>query len=137
MYHVQNEEGYHPYRLAFQLDPNQTGNRYKCKFIGAFCLESFALPDLSTMRYKKVSNTFRLCEIGESTYGADDRKFFLTRSSKLSLPIEKLGFSANSYRLLTKSGVRCLGELLEIGMGSDCELVREIREKLRESMYCS
>lgn len=137
LYHVQNEEGYHPYRLAFQLDPNQTGNRYKCKFIGAFCLESFALPDLSTMRYKKVSNTFRLCEIGESTYGADDRKFFLTRSSKLSLPIEKLGFSANSYRLLTKSGIRCLGELLEIGMGSDCELVREIREKLRESMYCS
>ena len=55
----------------------------------------------------------------------------------MSLPIEKLGFSANSYRLLTKSGISCLGELLEIGMGSDCELVREIREKLRESMYCS
>lgn len=92
---------------------------------------------MSTMCYKKVSNTFRLCKIGETIYGADDRKFFLERSSKLSLPIEKLGFAANSYRLLTKSGISCLGELLELGMGIDCELLREIREKLRDNMYYS
>lgn len=49
-------EKYHKV-LAFQLDPDGTGNKYKCKFVGYFDQERYDHQNLIRV-YKRISETY-------------------------------------------------------------------------------
>jgi hypothetical protein len=45
--------------VAFQLDPQNTGKRYKCKFVGVFELENYDSENV-IRTYRRVSDTYVL-----------------------------------------------------------------------------
>jgi len=127
-----SEEGYRPFRLAFQLDPGGSGNRYMCRFAGAFAFDSFVKEDLTAVRYIKISDTFKIGSKGECGSHLGSADDFRKKVSRYCKPITELGFSDNVSRILKSGGITCAGELLElagIGLG---EVAQEIRRKLWE-----
>ena len=126
------KNGYNPFRLAFQLDPYETGNRYCCKFVGAFRLEAFKGNEVPDIEYKKVLDSFTIGGKGE--YGSkyiNDRNDFFIDDMRYKAKIEKLNFSNNVYTMLKRANVNIVGELLEIGLGFN-EASIEIRDKIEE-----
>ncbi len=123
------EEGYHPYRLAFQLDPYGNGNAHSCRFVGVFRFKSFIRKDSSAMTYEKVADTFRLGSQGESGGYLDSKNDLFPQAGKYCTPIEDLGFSDATYKILRKY-INRAGELLELGIGVEGPLADEIFEKV-------
>lgn len=126
------KEGFLPFRLAFQLDPYCTGDRYCCKFVGAFCFSAFLREDLTAIEYKKASDVFKLGEKGESNKRLDGRELFIPHMPKYDYPIKNMGFSGDVYLLLKEAKYTCAGELLEIGFESGERLIKIIQDKLYE-----
>ena len=123
------EDGYNPYKLAFQIDHNETGNRHCCKFVGVFRFKSFIKNDSSAETYEKVLDEFRL--LGKGEYGGDCncRDDFIPKEGKYLTPLIEMGFSQKTYNLL-KYSIKNAGELLELGIGIDGAISDEIQEKL-------
>lgn len=126
----QNKDGYHPYRLCFQIDPYENGGRYCCKFVGAFALTSFLSKDLTKMKYVKVADSFTIGSKGESGGYLDDKTDFIPKIAGYHTPIEELGFSRLVLRILKNGHISYAGELLELGIEVDGELANEIRQKI-------
>lgn len=125
------DEGYYPYRLAFQLDPYGENNNHCCRFVGAFRFKSFIRKDASAVTYEKMANTFKLGskgEVGEHLDGKDD---LLPKSGKYWIPLEELGFSTTTYQIL-RGHIKYAGELLELGIGVEGPLADEIQMRIFE-----
>jgi len=125
-----NEDGYYPFRLCFQIDPYNTGNRYCCKFVGAFRLTSFLKEDLTAIKYTKVIDSFTLGSKGEKGFYLNSKDDFLKKNSSYFIPLEKLGFSDRVYQLLKRGNISYAGELLELGFCINGEIADEIRHKI-------
>ena len=123
------EDGYNPYKLAFQIDYNETGNRHCCKFVGAFRFKSFIKNDSSAETYEKVLDEFKLLGKGEYGGGCNCRDDFIPKEGKYLTPLIEMGFSPKTYNLL-KNSMKNAGELLELGIGIDGAISDEIQEKL-------
>lgn len=123
-------EGFHPFRLAFQLDPFLTGNRHCCKFIGAFCLSEFLRDDLTAIEYRRVAADFRLGSVGGSAKNIDGKELFTKSMPKYYVPIEEMDFPSSIYGLLKRVGITYAGELLELGFDNGKELMQTIQRQL-------
>lgn len=127
----QNEEGYHPYRLCFQLDPNATGKKYWCKFLGAYRFSRFLEDDLNAFEYVKVLDEFKIGSNGDGyNPNLNSKTDFLVNAEQYRTPVETLGFSSDTYRILQIGGIKNAGELLELGIGISGKIADEIRQKI-------
>ena len=126
------EEGYNPYRLAFQLDPYGQGANSCCRFIGAFRLQSFIRKDGTARSYEKVLKNFKLGHKGEFSEKLNHKEDLFPVSGIYLTPIDEMGFSQNTYSLLANAGLHCAGELLELGVGCEGPLAEEIQKKVCE-----
>lgn len=124
------EEGFHPFRLAFQLAPFSKDNRYCCKFIGAFCLSKFLRDDQTAIEYKRVAKEFRLGAKGGLETNIDGKELFIKNMEKYYVPLEEMDFPSQIYSLLKRSGISYAGELLELEFGSGKELIQTIQNHL-------
>lgn len=128
-----NEEGYLPYRLCFQIDPYNKGDKYCCKFVGLFRLTNFLKDDLTIMEYSKVSDDFCLKNISEYEYDEKFRKTLVDGYDKYKIPISKLGFSDTNYTILRNGNIKYTHELLEVGLDTlNKDFLNELRQKLYE-----
>ncbi len=128
-----NEEGYLPYRLCFQIDPFETGNKFCCRFVGLFTLTGFYKKDLTSMEYTKFADEFCLKYINEYEYDEKIKKPLVNSNDKYKTPVSKMGFSEYALNILKSGNVNHAHELLEIGLNSDNEsLINEIKQKLYE-----
>jgi hypothetical protein len=125
------KEGYHPYRLAFQLDPYGEKDNHRCRFVGAFRFDSFIRKDSSAVTYIKIGDQFYLAGKGERGAILGSKADFIPLQGKYITPIEEMGFSNESYGLL-KPFFSNAGDLLEVCMESECPLVLEIQNRLFE-----
>ena len=129
------EEGFHPFRLAFQLDPFATDNRYCCKFIGAFCLSKFLREDQTAIEYKRVAKEFRLGSKGGLETNLDGKDLFIKNMEKYYVPLEEMDFPSPIYSLLKRCGISYAGELLELEFDSGKELIQTIQKQLMKIFY--
>lgn len=130
LYETRAEVGYRPYRLAFQLDPYETKDRYCCKFVGAFRLKKFNNSDLTTVEYEKVFDDVVINSYGDGYNELHvTKEDFIKESSKYNTKIEEVGFSEKSLTKLKGWGVKTVGELLEIPDGN-CSISAEIKQRL-------
>lgn len=125
------EEGYHPYRLAFQRDPYGEDNPYCCKFVGVFRFLEFIRKDATAMTYEKVMDEFRLGSKGE--YGAylNSKDDLIPTKGLYTTPLSGMGFSDSTYKILSKA-IKNAGELLELGIGLEGPLADEIQNRVYE-----
>ena len=123
------DKGYNPFRLAFRLDPNETGNRHCCKFVGAFKLDSFIGSDVPDIEYKKVLDEFTISEKYEYSSSVTEKSSFFKNDKRYNAGIEVLNFSDSVYTMLKKANVNHVGELLDIGLGFNQASI-EIRDKI-------
>ena len=124
------QEGFKPFRLAFQLDPFQNGDQYCCKFIGAFCLNNFLREDHTAIEFIRIAKEFNLGSKGETGQFLGNRDLFIEHIPKYFTPIEKIDFPFDVYQLLKKNGFHYVGELLELGFEDGNELIQIIQNKL-------
>lgn len=124
------EEGFLPFRLAFQIDPFYSGDTRRCKFIGAFSFSKFLRPDLTAIEYSRASELFRLGSFGGGVHNADGKELFIKNIPDYFYPIEKMGFTQKHYGILKKVGISYAGELLELGFESGDNLIVDIQQKL-------
>lgn len=124
------QEGFKPFRLAFQLDPFRNGNRHCCKFIGAFCLNNFLRKDQTAIEYKRIAKEFNLGSKGETGQFLGNRDLFIKHIPNYYTPIEKMDFPFGLYQFLKKNGFHYAGELLELGFEDRSELIQPIQNKL-------
>lgn len=131
------KEGFLPFRLAFQLDPYQNGNKHCCKFVGVFRFDGFYDKHLLIKRYVRVSESFTLGLIGEDVSSINNKSIFLKDFGKYYTPIEPFNLSVDLSNMLKKYGIKYMGELLELGL-SDAKpsYLKEIREKLYDVFKC-
>ena len=125
------ENGYRPFRLAFQLDPYDSGNRYCCKFVGAFKLNAFIGQEVPDIEYKKVLDKFTIGSVGEYSSRITEKERFFENDERYKTKIDALNFSDGVYKMLMQAKVYTVGELLEIGLGFNQSSV-EIRNKIEE-----
>lgn len=127
----QNEEGYHPYRLCFQLDPNGNKKNNWGKFVGAFRFSKFLEDDLTAFEYVKVLDEFKIASKGDGYNPLLNTKDdFLVDADLYKISIEEMGFSDDTYRILQIGNIKNAGDLLELGIGVSGKLADEIRQKL-------
>ena len=126
------EEGFLPYRLAFQIDPFYTGDKHCCKFIGAFCLSKFLRKDQTAIEYSRAAKEFRLGSLGGGINNIDGKELFIRNMPHYYYPIAQMGFSPDIYNILKKYGCSYAGELLELGFESGNKLIISIQQKLFE-----
>lgn len=132
----QNEEGYHPYRLCFQLDPNGTNKKNWCKFVGAYRFSKFLEDDANAFEYIKVMDEFKIGSIGDGfNPKLNSKNDFLTNAEAYKIPIETMGFSNETYKILQIGGIKNAGDLLELGIGTNGKIADEIRQKLLQ-LFC-
>lgn len=132
----QNEEGYHPYRLCFQLDPNGTKRKYWCKFLGAYRFSKFLENDLNAFEYVKVKDEFKIGSIGDAfNPELNSKNDFLNNAEAYKIPIETMGFSNETYKILQIGSIKNAGDLLELGIGTNGKIADEIRQKLLQ-FFC-
>ena len=125
------QEGYYPYRLAFQLDPYGNGSHHCCRFVGAFRLKSFIREDASAVTYEKVMDCFKLGAKGEVGAYLNTKEDLIPTTGKYTIPLEDLEFSEGVQRLL-KGYIKNAGDLLELGIGFEGPLADEIQKKICE-----
>ena len=132
----QTSEGYYPYRLCFQLDPNGTNKNNWGKFVGAFRFAKFLSDDLSAVEYVKVLDEFKIASQGDGFNSLlNTKNDFLADAPSYKVPIEEMGFSDFIYQLLSKFGITSSGDLLELGIGIEGKIADEIRKVLYK--WCS
>lgn len=130
-----DKEGFHPFRLAFQIDPYDTDDSPTCcKFLGAFCFSKFLREDLTAIEYKKISDVFRIN--GKDEFGAPCS----TRADLLEIddpvikkflsPIDELRLPEKIYQMLKGAEIKYAGELLELGLGTG-----SYSTEIRKSLY--
>ena len=123
------KEGYHPYRLAFQLDPYGEKDNHRCRFVGAFRFKSFIRKDASAVTYEKVAATFKLGSKGEVGGYLNSKDDLLPKTGKYWTPLEELVFSETTYQIL-RGYIKYAGELLELGIGIEGPLADEIQARI-------
>lgn len=132
----QNNEGYYPYRLCFQIDPNGMGNKYWCRYVGAFRFSRFLCSDLSAVEYVKVFDEGRIAAINYGLIAAlNSKEDFLVGADSYKIPIAEMNFSPGVFQLLSMSGIATAGDLLELGIGTNSGIAVEIRKKLYEYFH--
>lgn len=132
----QTSEGYHPYRLCFQLDPNGKDKNNWSKFVGAFRFSKFLSEDLSAVEYVKVSDEFKIASKGDRFNSIlNTKNDFLIDAASYKIPISKMGFSDLVYQLLSRFSITTSGDLIELGIGVEGEIAVEIRKKLYEWLH--
>ena len=130
----QTSEGYYPYRLCFQLDPNGTNKNNWSKFVGAFRFSKILSEDLDAVEYVKVLDEFKIASKGDCFSSIlNTKNDFLIDVASYKVPISKMGFSDFVFQLLSKFEIATSGDLLELGIGVEGDIVVEIRKKLYES----
>ena len=134
-----NKEGFHPFRLAFQIDPFDIDDSPTCcKFLGTFCFSKFLREDLTAIEYKKVSDVFRIN--GKDEFGApcSTRNDLLNIDDpvikKFLVPIDELRLPEKIYQMLKGVEIKYAGELLELGLETGTYST-EIRKKLYEFFH--
>lgn len=127
-FHYQN--GYCPYRICFQLDPYQSGNRYCCRFVGLFMLNKLLSSDGTAVCYKKVQDYFILGAKDEYSHLFLTNEDISKRDKRYLLPISKLGFSEQTSRSLRLGNVKVVADLLELGYENNSNFADEVNEKL-------
>lgn len=130
LYKKRAEFGYRPYRLAFQLDPYETNNRYCCKFVGAFRLKRFLNLEMTQVEYEKIADSVVVNSI-EDSYNERHitKENFIKNSLVYKTSIDNLSFSEVSLTKLKTWGINTVADLLEIPAGNG-PIAIEIREKL-------
>jgi hypothetical protein len=130
LYKRRGEVGYRPYRLAFQLDPYETNNRYCCKFVGVFRLKRFLNLETTQVEYEKIADETTINSIGDAYNEIHlTKQDFIKDSSIYKTEIDNLGFSQQSLIKLKKWGISTVADLLELETGNG-EMALEIREKI-------
>lgn len=127
----QSSYGFHPYRLAFQLDPNAVGDNAKCRFVGVFALKKFLNPSLTTMQYVRVMKDFKLGDKGTFGGNINDKCDIYSKMPIYKASVDEMGFSSGMLRMLHSGNVNTVGELLELQLDSS-HMLEEIRQKLYE-----
>ena len=131
-----NKEGFHPFRLAFQIDPFDIDDSPTCcQFLGAFCFSKFLREDLIAIECKKVSDVFRINGKDEFAAPCSTRNDLLNIDDpvikKFLVPIGELRLPEKIYQMLKGVEIKYAGELLELGLGTGTYST-EIRKKLYE-----
>lgn len=108
------EEGFHPFRLAFQrasFAPNS------CKFVGAYRFDCFLDVGISLVRYVKVADSIDIPGRGVSERDfLDFREAFSVKDwSEYHVPIEEMELSSRTKQILKKCGLNVAGDLLRLG----------------------
>ncbi len=130
LYKKRAEFGYRPYRLAFQLDPYETNNRYCCKFVGAFRLSRFLNLEMTQVEYEKIADEIAIDSIGDAYNEIHlTKQDFIKDSSIYKTEIDKLCFFELTLKKLKTWGINTVADLLELPDGN-CSIATEIREKL-------
>ena len=130
LYKRRGEVGYRPYRLAFQLDPYETNNRYCCKFVGVFRLKRFLNLEMTQVEYEKIADETTINSIGDAYNEMHlTKQDFIKDSSIYKTEIDNLGFLEATLKKLKNWGINTVADLLEFSDGN-CSISTEIREKL-------
>lgn len=130
LYKKRAEVGYRPYRLAFQLDPYETNNRYCCKFVGVFRLKRFLNLEMTQVEYEKIADEIAINSIGDAYNEIHlTKQDFIKDSSIYKTEIDNLGFLEATLKKLKNWGINTVADLLEFSDGN-CSISTEIREKL-------
>lgn len=111
------QNGYNPFRLAFRLDPHETGNRYCCEFVGVFGINAFIGENVPDTEYIKVADDFT---IGDKSYynsNVTSKTVFFNGDARYTANIEALNFSDGVCRMLENAGITMAGELLDMCFG--------------------
>ena len=124
--------GYKPYRLCFQIDPYNRGEKYCCKFLGAFCFESFLESNCRGNLYVKVFEEFKLLSRGEMSDNANKKEDFIPKTGKFITPISNMNFRQETVAFLKKININFAGQLLELESDKRTNLSTEIQHKLFE-----
>lgn len=124
----QDKDGYHPFRLAFQLFHPKAGER-QCRFVGAFTLSAFLREDLTKRKYIKISDDFILREPGEVGKILNTKEDFYKNMPKYFTPVKRMGFSPAVLHMLKNSKISTAGELLALGLGVSGPIADEVRQK--------
>lgn len=111
------QNSYNPFRLAFRLDPHETGNRYCCKFMGAFRLNAFIGENVPDTEYKKVADDFTIGDKGYYNHNVTNKAIFFKNDARYTANIKTLNFSDGVYRMLENAGITMAGELLDMCFG--------------------
>lgn len=127
-FHSQN--GYNPYRICFQLDPYQSGNRYCCRFVGLFMLNKLLSSDGTAVGYKKVQDNFILGTMGETSYMFLTDDDLAKRDKRYQLNVARLGFPERTLGILQRGNITTVAELLELGYGNNTDFADEVNDKL-------
>ena len=123
-------DGFLPYRIAFQLDPDNENNRYKCKFIGVFVFSKFLNRELTSIEYKKVSNTFNLgskFNNNQNVSKCNDYKCFIRN---FNYSIQEIEYPEQIKETLEKANILDAGELLDLGSKNSVNFMKIIHSKL-------
>lgn len=129
------KESFLPYRLAFELHKNKNVEGYSCKFVGAFKLDCFfGVGTQLDVRYTKVLDKVVLKERFEKNANVTTCEEFFQNDVRYTTPIEKLGFSDNTYRLLKKANVNTAGEVMEVGWG-ETQVTDEVIDKVQKFFH--
>lgn len=122
------QNGYNPFRLAFRLDPHETGNRYCCEFVGAFRINAFLGENVPDTEYIKVANDFTIGDKGYYNPNVTSKSVFFDGDARYTANIEALNFSDGVRRMLGNAGVTMAGELLDMCFGFS-QTSTELRSK--------
>ena len=124
--------GYKPYRLAFQIDPYQNGEKHCCKFVGAFRFKSFLNDNSSGAIYERVINEFRLLGKGETGGNCHTKESFIPTTGNFVALIDDMNFDQRTLSLLQSWGIQYANQLLELEFPEETTLAQEIQKKLYE-----
>jgi hypothetical protein len=121
-----------PYRLAFRLDPFESGNRYFCEFVGAYRLKHILKLDTSIIEYEKVLDMATLNSIGDGYNELHiTREDFLKKPSLYQTPIARMAMHNELKERLQKWGFKVASDLLEIQM----DLPQPFEEEIAKGLY--
>lgn len=130
-----DREGYYPYRLAFEIcEHGESANngRHSCRFVGAYTLSNFLRKDLTSRLFVKVSDDFILRSKGEYGKILNEKEDFIKGMPKLLTPVESMGFTPNTLNILKSGKIANAGDLLELGVDCQGQIIDEIHKKLYE-----
>ena len=127
LYDRRSKNGFYPYRYAFMLDPCESGNRYLCKYMGAFRIKRILSDDLTVIEYEKVFDDATInCLDGGYNARIDTKDKFLVGADRYKININQMGFSESNLKLLQKNNVNTAGDVLELGFDRRTGLGDEI-----------
>ena len=130
-----DREGYYPYRLAFEIcEHGEAANngRHSCRFVGAYTFSNFLRKDLTSRLFVKVSDDFILGSKGDFGKILNKKEDFIKGMPKLYTPIESMGFTPETLRILKSGKIANAGDLLDLGIDCKGAIVDEIHKKLYE-----